>query len=85
MSALMGDCIEKGLDLTKGGVRYPQLNGSFQDRGGFQNVVDSLAAIKKLVFEEKKLSMDQILEAIKANFEGNGNKDIQEMLLAAPK
>jgi len=84
-SALQGDCIEKGVDMTRGGCRYPQLYSSFQDRGGFQNVVDSLAAIKKLVFEEKKLTMNQLLEALRANFEGNGNKDIQRMLLAAPK
>jgi formate C-acetyltransferase len=84
MSALLGDCIEKGLDYTRGGCRYPQLYGAFCDRG-HQNLADSLAAIKKLVFEEKKLTMDRLLEALEANFEGNGNKDIQRMLLAAPK
>ena len=83
-SALLGDCIEKGLDLTRGGIRYPQLYHSFYDKG-HQNVADSLAAIKKLVFEEKKLTMDRLLKAMEANFEGNGNKDIQRMLLAAPK
>jgi formate C-acetyltransferase len=84
-SALLGDCIEKGLDLTRGGVRYPQLYNSFQDRGGIQNVANSLAAIKKLVFEEKKLTMDRILKALKADFEEDGNKDVQRMLLSAPK
>jgi pyruvate formate-lyase/glycerol dehydratase family glycyl radical enzyme len=83
-SAFLGDCIEKGLDLTRGGCRYPQLWASFYERGD-QNVADSLAAMKKVVFEDKKLTMDQVLEALEANFEGNGNKDIQRMLLAAPK
>ncbi|MFC1847431.1 glycyl radical protein [Chloroflexota bacterium] len=84
MSALLGDCIEKGLDLNRGGTRYPQLYFGYGERG-HQNVANSLAAIKKLVFEEKKLTMDQLLQTLKANFEGDGNKDIQQMLLAAPK
>ncbi|MFC2004446.1 glycyl radical protein [Chloroflexota bacterium] len=81
-SAFLGDCIIKGMDAYKGGVRYPQLLSTCNNRGG-QNVADSLAAIKKLVFEEKKISMDELLQAISANFEGK--EDVRRMLLSAPK
>lgn len=83
-SALMNDCIEKGVDYMKGGVRYPQLYYGIYERG-HQNVADSLTAIKKLVFEEKKITMDQLLEALRANFEGNENDKIRSMLKSAPK
>ena len=70
-SALLGDCIVKGMDAREGGVRYPQFLYHVSDRG-LQDVVDSLAAIDKLVFEEKKVSMKEVLEAVSANFEGRG-------------
>lgn len=81
-SALMGDCIDKGLDYMAGGCRYPQLYYGFHDRG-HQNVADSLAAIKKLVFEERKIGMAELLEALAVNFEGK--EKLRQMLLAAPK
>ena len=50
---------------------------------GYGTVVDSLAAIKKLVFEEKKIIMSELIEAMKSNFEGY--EAIREMLNNAPK
>ncbi|WP_425805522.1 glycyl radical protein [Desulfitobacterium sp. Sab5] len=50
---------------------------------GYGTVVDSLAAIKKLVFEEKKLTMAEVIIAVKNNFEGY--EAIREMVLNAPK
>jgi pyruvate formate-lyase/glycerol dehydratase family glycyl radical enzyme len=50
---------------------------------GAINVVDSLAAVKNLVFDEKKLSMKQLKEALAQNWEGN--EDIRKMCLKAPK
>jgi formate C-acetyltransferase len=44
-----------------------------------------LVAVKKLVFEDRKISMDHLLKALEANFEGDGNEDIKQMVLAAPK
>lgn len=64
-------CIEGGIDL-----------GYFEFIG-YATVVDSLAAIKKLVFEEKKLTMDQLLEALNCNFEGK--EAIRQMLLNVSK
>lgn len=81
-SALLGDCISKGMDAREGGVRYPQFIFHVSDRG-LQNVADSLAAIKKVVFEDKKISMKELLESLSANFEGK--EDVRNMLRAAPK
>jgi pyruvate formate-lyase/glycerol dehydratase family glycyl radical enzyme len=81
-SSLLGDCIARGKDGRVGGVRYPQFLTHVSDRG-LQNVADSLAAIKKVVFEEKKISMDELLDALKVNFKGKEN--IRQMLLKAPK
>lgn len=81
-SALLGDCIAKGMDAREGGIRYPQFLYHFSDRG-LQNVADSLAAIRKVVFEKKKISMKELLEALSTNFEGK--EDVRSMLRAAPK
>lgn len=83
-SALLDDCISKGLDFNRGGVRYPQLFWGVLDRNP-QNVANSLTAIKKLVFEEKKISMNDLLDACAYNFEGDGREKIRQMCLAAPK
>lgn len=82
-SALIDDCIIKGKNFFAGGSRYPQLYWGIKDRG-HQNVADSFVVIKKLVFEEKKISMDRLLKALKANFEGDEN-EVRRMCLAAPK
>ncbi len=81
-SALLGDCIKKGMDAREGGVRYPQFLYHIADRG-LQDVADSLAAIQKLVFDDKKISMKELLDAVSSNFEGKEN--IHAMLKSAPK
>jgi pyruvate formate-lyase/glycerol dehydratase family glycyl radical enzyme len=81
-SALLGDCISKGMDAREGGVRYPQFLYHIADRG-LQDVCDSLAAIKMIVLEEKKINMKELLDALSANFKGKEN--VRAMLKAAPK
>jgi formate C-acetyltransferase len=81
-SALLSDCIAKGKDAREGGIRYTQFLYHIADRG-LQDVVDSLAAISKTVFEEKKISMKELIEAISVNFQGKDN--VRAMLRAAPK
>ena len=83
-SALMADCIKKGLDIHEGGARNVYATYHLQDRG-MVDVADSLTAIKKVVFEENKITMKQLLEAMKADFEGDGPTEVRKMLLAAPK
>jgi len=68
-SLCMKDCIEKGLDVTSiGGVRnaYTSVNVL-----GVPNVVDSLYAIKKVIFEEKKYTMADLNKAIRENWKDN--------------
>ena len=79
-SALTEDCIEKGMSSNEGGARYNV--GAV----GMLSTVDagnSLAAIKKLVFDDKKITMDQLCQALDSNFEGC--EDIRKMCLEAPK
>ncbi|MBQ2729354.1 MAG: hypothetical protein IJF69_01115 [Clostridia bacterium] len=74
-------CIEKGLNLDDGGAVY---NYGCVETVGSSVVADSLTAIKKLVFEGKKISKETLEAAIAANFEGY--EDVQVMLLReAPK
>ena len=80
-SALVNDCIQVGKDLTDGGARY-----SFGDGVCVVGAVDagnSLAAIRKLVYEDRKITMSQLRRALSADFEGF--EDIKRMCLLAPK
>jgi pyruvate formate-lyase/glycerol dehydratase family glycyl radical enzyme len=74
------DCIEKGLDISEGGARY---DWTVVWPIGLATAGNSLAAIKKFVFEEKKISMEDLLDALEANFEGHVR--VQRMLLNSPK
>jgi len=80
-SALIDDCIEKGVCREEGGAHYNFNTGSFCT--GTTDAGDSLAAIKKLVFDEKRITMAQLCEAVDSNFEGH--EEIRRMCLDAPK
>ncbi|TEB14127.1 Benzylsuccinate synthase alpha subunit [Pelotomaculum sp. FP] len=67
LSLLIEGCIEKGLDATAGGAKY---NFSGPQAVGIGTVGDGLATIKQLVFEEKKVSGEELLKAVKNNWEG---------------
>jgi pyruvate-formate lyase len=49
------------------------------------DVADSLIAVKKLVFDEKKLTMDELLNALDSNFDGKRGEEVRQMCLAQPK
>jgi len=68
LSTLIDDCIKKGRDYNDGGPRY---NTTYIVPVGIGTLTDSLAAIKRHVFDEKNLSMGQLLETLKTNFEGH--------------
>jgi formate C-acetyltransferase len=80
-SALHDLCMEHCIDLHQpkipGGIDF----GYFEFIG-YGTVVDSLSAIKKLVFEEKKVSMAELLDAVSNNFEGK--EDLRHMLMNVP-
>jgi formate C-acetyltransferase len=80
MSALVQDCIGKGKDVIQGGAKY---NYTGPQGVGVADVADSLAAIKKLVFEEKVLSMGDIVDILESNFSNHHRE--KKLLENAPK
>ncbi len=78
LSALMDGCIEKGKDCREWSYYYKTVIGPM----GVTTLADSLAALKKLVFDEKKISMQELLIALENNWEGN--EYLQNLCLAAP-
>ncbi len=81
-STLTDDCIERGLNMKEGGSVYDFISDL---QVGIANLADSLAAIKKLVYETKQISTAELWKALQANFEGEKNERIRKQLEAAPK
>jgi len=76
-SSTLADCIENKKDYTEGGARYRDDNYLCF---GLPNIVDSLLAIRELCFEQKKCSLQELLEAVRGNWEGK-----EELRLAATR
>jgi len=68
LSLLVDDCIAKGQDVSCGGAHY---NHSGPQAVGVGTTADSLAAIKQLVFEEKRITGAQLLQALRDNWVGH--------------
>lgn len=81
MSLMYEGCMESGRDVSAGGAMYNFGPGVVWS--GLATYVDSMAAIKRLVYDEKKYTLVQMSEALKANFEGYAQ--IKADCLAAPK
>ncbi len=67
LSVVVNDCIQKGKDYYDSGPRY---NTNFIQCVGIGTVTDSMSALKKHVFEDKTFTMDRLLKALRANFQG---------------
>lgn len=67
LSIIMRDCIENGMDVTGGGAKY---NHTGLNATGMAHVVDSLAAIKELVFEKHAVTLPEFAEILKKNYVG---------------
>ena len=81
LSSTIEGCIESGLDATRGGAKYNHACVSAQ---GLATVADSLAAIKWAVFEEKILTMEELVQHLRNNWKDA--EDLrQQMLRRAPK
>ncbi len=80
LSMVFDDCIKNGKGIFGGGIRY--LGGTLESYGN-TNTADSLTAIKKLVYEEKKFTLDELVKMLDTNFEGYDRE--HKMLLNAPK
>jgi len=68
LSLLIDDCIARGKDYHDGGARY---NTSYIQGVGIGTATDSLASIKYNVFDQKVVSMDELLRTLHQNFENN--------------
>ncbi len=68
LSSVISDCISKGKDVTIGGARY---NSSGAALIGLADVTDSLLVIKKLVYEDKKVTLKDLKKAVDENFEND--------------
>jgi len=75
LSTLTEGCLESGHDVMDGGAIY---NFAGVNLFGVANIANSLAAIKKLVFEDKDLSLEELHKALKSNFEGH--ESLRQML-----
>ncbi len=67
LSVITDDCIKAGKDYNAGGARY---NTSYIQCVGIATITDSLAVIKKQIFEDWNMTMDELLKACKADFRG---------------
>lgn len=67
ISLFVEGCIEKGVDFSKGGSYYDVQSPHM---GGVQDCANSLLAIKKLVFEEKKLTLSELITLLRGDWEG---------------
>nr|WP_314639979.1 glycyl radical protein [uncultured Olsenella sp.] len=82
-SALTDDCIARGKTIKEGGAVYDFISGL---QVGIANMADSLAAIKKLVFDEGKISSQELWDALLDDFQSPQGKRVQELLVNdAPK
>jgi formate C-acetyltransferase len=80
LSIFTDGCIESLTNLWQGGTKYK----NFGSHGtGIANAADALAAVKKLVFEEKSVTREELLDALEKDFEGY--EPLRKRLLACPK
>ncbi|MCX7803707.1 MAG: hypothetical protein N3A38_00825 [Planctomycetota bacterium] len=82
LSALTRDCIARAADINAGGAEFPRFHGVAVM--GLATVADSLAAVRRLVFEERRISWGELMAALESDFEGR--EPLRQMLLnRAPK
>jgi pyruvate-formate lyase len=74
-------CMEEGQDIL---ITAADHSYGISDRA-LVDTADSFTAIKKLVYDEKKLTMEELMTALDSNFEGKRGEEIRQMCLAAPK
>jgi pyruvate formate-lyase/glycerol dehydratase family glycyl radical enzyme len=77
-SALVQDCLGRGKQLNAGGAIYDSTGGCLV---GIPNVGNSLAAIKKLVFEDRLVTAQEYQQAMRQDFQGQRSKEIQQLIL----
>ncbi len=81
-SALVEDCLGRGRPIKEGGAVYDFVSGL---QVGIANLGDSLAAIRKCVFEDRTITTEELWDALLNDFEGLRGQEIQAALANAPK
>jgi pyruvate-formate lyase len=81
LSCFVNDCLARGLDIDQGGARYNWIEPSFV---GLSNLVDSLAAIRKFVYEEEVSPLPDLVAALAVDFAGQEELRLR-LLNRAPK
>lgn len=81
-SALVEDCLGRGKPIKEGGAVYDFISGL---QVGIANLGDSLAAIKKCVFDDRTITSTELWDALMNDFAGVRGKEIQAALANAPK
>ncbi len=81
-SALTDDCIARGKNLKEGGAVYDFISDL---QVGIANLGDSLAAIRKCVYEDKTITREALWDALMHDFSGADGERIRKLLLEAPK
>ena len=82
-SSLMDGALEIGKDIVDRVM--PVENGAVLNAVGMINVADSLTAIRKLVYDDKKVTLLEMKQALRSNWQGEGCERIRKLCLAAPK
>lgn len=80
ISSTYNSCIERGLDIYQGGAKY---NSSSLTLIGTATIADSLYAVKKLVYDEKKVTLEELRDVLKNNW--NGYEELRHYALSLPK
>jgi formate C-acetyltransferase len=78
LSAVVDDCLERGQDVRE----YKYYPNTIIQPVGQVTIINALAAMRKLVFEDKKVSMAELIDALKKNWEGK--EDLRQMFLNKP-
>jgi formate C-acetyltransferase len=81
-SSLFKECLERGKDVYEGGATF---NSCGIQAIGVTDVADSLYAIDEVVYKKKLYAINDIINAIENNFQGDYNQQIRSALLAVPK
>ena len=82
LSSVLEGCMERGRDIL---FRDSPYFFTFCDDRAVIDNADSLMAIKKIIFDDKKLTMDELLAALDSDFVGEKGEEIRQMCLLAPK
>lgn len=81
LSAFVNDCLGRGLDIEAGGAKYNWIMPSFV---GMSNLVDSLYALKKTVYEKREYTVLSLKEILEGDFEGHEELR-RRLLFSIPK